>query len=70
MNRILLAVSGSIAVLFASVFLLGRTDVTRRSSNRGPTDPLVMFCAASNRAVMESIRAEYENEFGRSIQNQ
>ena len=30
----------------------------------------MLFCAASNRAVMEAIRADYEREFGRSIQIQ
>jgi molybdate transport system substrate-binding protein len=70
MNRILLAVLGSLAILLASVFLLGRSDSARRSSNHRPTEPLVMFCAASNRAVMESIRVEYEKEFGRSVQIQ
>ncbi len=32
--------------------------------------PLVLFCAASNRAVMESIRSDYEQEYGTSVQIQ
>ena len=30
-------------------------------------DPIVVFCAASNRAVFERIRADYEKEFKRSV---
>ena len=33
-------------------------------------DPIVVFCAASNRAVFELIRADYEKEFARSVQVQ
>ncbi len=70
MNRILFAVLGSAVVLVATMFLMGRSDLNRRSSSLGNGEPLVMFCAASNRSVMESIRTEYEKEFGRSIQIQ
>ncbi|MBC7968415.1 MAG: substrate-binding domain-containing protein, partial [Fuerstia sp.] len=33
-------------------------------------DPIIVFCAASNRAVLEAIRADYEKEFERSVQVQ
>jgi molybdate transport system substrate-binding protein len=69
MNRILLLMVGSIAVLALVGGLLIRGD---RSFLSGATEEreLVLHCAASNRAVMESIRQAYEEEFGRSVQVQ
>jgi molybdenum ABC transporter molybdate-binding protein len=41
-----------------------------RVSSTAGTQPIVLYCAASNRAVVEEIRSAYEKEFGRSIQIQ
>ncbi|MDZ4850740.1 MAG: molybdate ABC transporter substrate-binding protein [Pirellulaceae bacterium] len=70
MNRILIALVGSVICLVGAVFLLNRSDSHRPSAARNHSEPLVMFCAASNRAVMETIREEYEKEFGRTVQIQ
>lgn len=68
---ILLAASiGAIAVLF---FLLAKPDersVGQHQGGAGNTQPLILYCAASNRAVMEKIRSDYEAEFDRPLQIQ
>ncbi len=70
MNRIFLALICSVTILGGTLLLLARTETRRPRELNSNKDPLVMFCAASNRAVMESLRAEYEKEFGRSVQIQ
>lgn len=74
MNRTILVMFSSAVVLAALLLLLARTDTTQRQRNvdgrSGDGEPLMLFCAASNRAVMESIRADYEREFDTSIQIQ
>lgn len=35
-----------------------------------PSSPLVVYCAASNRSVLEAIRTDYEAEFGTPVQVQ
>ena len=72
MNRQTLVLLGS-AVVFVAMLYLMNTSTSKRpasSSQVGEAEPLVLFCAASNRAVVESIRAQYEKEFHRSIQIQ
>ncbi len=63
MNRTLLAVLGSVGMLVVAVVLLSRDDTASTLSKA----PLTLFCAASNRAVVEAIRADYESEYGRPI---
>ena len=75
MNRTTFIMLASLFVLAAMVTLLFQTDRPhRRAAATGEparhTEPLVLFCAASNRAVMESIRADYEKEFDRSVRVQ
>ena len=75
MNRTTLIMLASLLGLAAMVVMLFQTDrPQRREDGNGEpsaiTEPLVLFCAASNRAVMEAIRADYETEFGRSVQIQ
>jgi len=70
MNRIFLALLGSVAILGGAMLLLARNDLNHRTRDRTNNEPLVMFCAASNRPVMEAIRTEYEKEFNRSVQIQ
>ena len=75
MNRTTFIMLASLLGLAAMVTMLFQTDRPQRpaAANGGPeesTEPLLLFCAASNRAVMESIRADYETEFGRSVQIQ
>ena len=68
----------SIAFVLGAVLLLGclalLADVgssrSGKSTDSASQEPIVLFCAASNRAAMEAIRADYEKEFGRSVQVQ
>lgn len=66
-------------ILLVSVVILGVSglyltrDSFRLGSITGPDKgnaPVVLYCAASNKAVIENIRQAYEKEFGRSIQVQ
>ncbi len=71
MNRQTVVLIGSVMVFFAMLFFMNNsTRKKHNSDDRSPDEPLVLFCAASNRAVMESIRTQYEQEFRRSIQIQ
>ncbi len=72
MNRIGYLMFGSLAVL-AGMLMLLRSEP---EPTRGPSpaafapsnEPLVVFCAASNRPVIEAIKADYEAEFGIRLQ--
>ena len=69
MQRIAALMIASIVALIALFAVMTGTD----SANRSEIDSdvsILLHCAASNRAVMESIRADYEQEFGRSVQIQ
>jgi molybdate transport system substrate-binding protein len=63
MNRTGWAMLGSLVVLVAALLMLSSSN----SPSAGQSGPLVVFCAASNRAVVDAIRADYEKEFGRSV---
>lgn len=66
MNKTSLAMVGSLVFLGLAILLLSRTN--QRSEDQ--SEPLVLFCAASNRAVVDAIRADYQKEFGREVQVQ
>ncbi len=72
MNRILLVMIGSIVALSVMVFALSQNEKTKSAGNveagGRETAPLMMFCAASNRAVVEAIVTDYEAEFDREVQ--
>ena len=78
MSKILPILIGSIVVLGAMFVMLGRstappTSVVKEESGRSQGQPeagVMLFCAASNRAVMEEILADYTEEFGRQIEVQ
>ena len=63
MNRIPLILGCSLLLFVSLAFSLFRSD---RSSPLKP-DSIMFFCAASNQAVVEAIRADYEAEFGRRV---
>ncbi|MFN3193029.1 MAG: molybdate ABC transporter substrate-binding protein [Aureliella sp.] len=75
--KLLLSVVGSVLVLAAMLWVLGGSSGKRKNPNtigssmaesaedRG--EGITLFCAASNRAVMEAIREQYEEETGRSV---
>lgn len=74
MWRIANVLLGSLLLLVVLIFLLGReTDPLRQSSDLNGDEstrqrqPLMIFCAASNRAVMEQVVADYAKEFGRQV---
>ena len=72
MNRQTFVFLGSIAVLVAMLFFMNTSTSTKQTANNQEKEkePLLVFCAASNRAVMESIRTQYEEEYNRPIQIQ
>lgn len=74
MWRIAYVLFGSLFVLLLLVFLLGReTDPVQNSNDlvdedqAGVSQPIMIFCAASNRAVMEQVVADYAKEYGRQV---
>lgn len=72
MNRQTVVLLGSIA-LFAVVVALMSGSTHRKLPDDAlmeQSEPVVLFCAASNRTVMESIRIQYEKETHRSVQVQ
>lgn len=77
MHRSVAAILGSLIVL---VFLLtslrekqhtaGEGTPQRGHAAAGARPPLVVYCAASNRAVMDAVRDDYQREYGTEIQVQ
>lgn len=62
MSKSLLALVASVGVLAALVWAVSR-DAAGPQQSSGVT----LYCAASNRAVMEEVRSDYEKETGREI---
>ena len=74
MSRIAFVVLGSLFALGLMLFLLGKSTnpVSQSSDLREDQDavssePLMIFCAASNRAVMEKLVEDYANEYSRQV---
>lgn len=65
MNRTSFILLTSIVALVAMVVMLREPKTAAPSGGS-----ITLYCAASNRAVMEVIRADYEKEFKRSVQIQ
>src|SRR6185369_9784093 len=68
-------ISRQIAAILASLALLAvlvAAVIDRPASSRkeGSPKPLVVYCAASNKSVLEAVRADYEREFGVPLQIQ
>ena len=72
MNRMAWVLLGSVMVVGALLLLMNdaASDKSVMDKQGYKTEPLLLFCAASNQGAMESIRADYEREFHRSIQIQ
>ncbi|MEO8270731.1 MAG: molybdate ABC transporter substrate-binding protein [Aureliella sp.] len=73
MNKMLALLMGSIALLILAFVLLARKDSPAfhgSNSTDGEQIPLLIYCAASNRAVVDDIRNAYEAETGREVQVQ
>ncbi len=80
MSRTVVAMFASMLVMVAIVWALANSE--KRTSFVAPPDSqngsaagsdqhrtsgLMIYCAASNRAVIDAIRADYEREFGRTV---
>ncbi len=61
MNRVSIALFGSVVLLIVLLCFLQEPSTDRTKSS------LRVFCAASNRAVVEKIRVDYEREIGTEI---
>lgn len=79
MNRTIFIMVGSVVALGAMFFLLARNDSNQTSqysvassvsNSDGPSKGVMLFCAASNRAVIEEIRSDYVEEYGISVEVQ
>jgi molybdenum ABC transporter molybdate-binding protein len=67
-------IKGPWLVMLASLVVLGvliasLIDFGSSASSEGG-GPLVVFCAASNKGVMEAVRADYEKQYGAKLQIQ
>ncbi len=69
MNRSLGIMLGSLAIAaILVVSLIGGGSGARRAGNQGASgEPILLYCAVSNREVIEAIRADYQSEYGREI---
>lgn len=75
MSKLMLSAIGSLAVLAVMLWALAGSSnnrPSRRPDSSGSSaeqdwDAITLYCAASNRAVMEAIRQQYEEETGRSV---
>lgn len=74
MNRMVPVMALSLVALVGLIFLISPSKppspslVTKTDDGEvappAAVEPISIFCAASNRAVMEAVRADYEEEFG------
>jgi molybdate transport system substrate-binding protein len=66
------AIGRALLVIAGSLVLLGALVASMVSGPAGPVadGPLIIYCAASNKSVMEAIRQEYQRAYGREIQVQ
>jgi molybdate transport system substrate-binding protein len=71
-SRTLLAVLGSLVLLgllVASLIERPGSSVAKKDQSKA-AEPLVVYCAASNKGVIEAIRTEYESTYGTPLQIQ
>ncbi len=70
----IVAVLASLALMALLVFSLFEGQQNSNRATTGPTgpdvQPLVIYCAASNKGVMEAVRQDYEKEFNTEVQVQ
>ncbi|MDG2127638.1 MAG: molybdate ABC transporter substrate-binding protein [Fuerstiella sp.] len=73
MNRTLVAMVLSLAVLAGLLSVMVTTDSRPRPggiAQSAAAEPVMLYCAASNRAVMEAIKTDYETDTGRRLEIQ
>jgi molybdate transport system substrate-binding protein len=68
-NVALIAIFGSLVLVGCLLAFLNGTSDSNSADSEKPT-PLIMYCAASNKSVVEAIRQEYQRETGREVQIQ
>jgi molybdenum ABC transporter molybdate-binding protein len=69
-SRPLLAALASLGVLGLLMASLVNRSPRSAPGSGGEQAPLVIYCAASNKSVLEAIRADYEREFNTPVQVQ
>lgn len=69
-NWPIMAVLASLALLVMLFMSLGDRARKTVAEVNGAKQPIVIYCAASNRGVLEAIREDYEREFGNELQIQ
>lgn len=69
MNRTLGILFGSIATAAMLAYLLvsGGARGTSTTPRGSDAEPILLYCAVSNREVIEAIRADYQQEYGRQV---
>jgi molybdenum ABC transporter molybdate-binding protein len=67
MNRTAVALIGSALGLVVMFGLLARNNAPSNSIDTESVHPVTLFCAASNRAVIDQILEEYRQESGREV---
>lgn len=65
---VMLTSLGLLAVL--AVNLIPRKPTSSTPDAEAKPEPLVIYCAASNKSVLEAVRGDYEKEFGTPLQIQ
>lgn len=73
MNRTILSMFLSLVVLFGLLILLANSDsspVVHQETGESPQSSIMLYCAASNRVVVEAIRDMYQSEFGHKVEIQ
>ncbi len=70
-SRPVLAIVASLGLLAVLVFaLMEGSPNTTQSGESATHEPLIIYCAASNKSVIEAIRGEYEQAYGTPLQIQ
>ncbi len=67
MQRPVSVMIASLVALLGLLWLLPDSRLPRQANDAAARPPLVIYCAASNRAVIETILADYKAEFGVTV---
>ena len=60
----------ALAAMFVMLARIGPTQPTSGSDDPDAVKTVMLFCAASNRSVMEEIREDYQKEYGVDVEIQ
>lgn len=73
MNRASVVIAASLGVIVCLIWLLAGNDGSPTNSDRSGVQtsaPIELYCAAANRAVIEAVVSDYQQETGRTVQVQ